>query len=1181
MAEGHEQEGIRRFITGKQIYFLDVPGSASAAALSVVSFEAIERVGEPYRVTIRLTHPGKLDRADYLGRDAAFMVAPEDVDGRKFAGWITGLTELKTTRDCTSYEIVLESHLARLAQVHTSRIYQHLTAPQIIDQVLQRHGLRAHQRNFRLRRKYPQLAFRFQYQMDDLAWVQLLMRQEGIYSYYTQGEHGDVLNLCDDIDHYIYQPPLDVPYREPSGLDAGTQAVTSLVTRTGTVPQLVSVADYNPDSAWERFADEANVASGDTTTYGKSYVWGTHHADMPGAKWAAQLRHEAAIAWQVVYEGESTVLALMPGRILDIDRAVADAPRGQLVVEVTHRGARDLSYSNTYRAIPAERRLRLPLDERHWPKVTGTLSARVTSPDRYRYAYLTQQGYYTVRFDIDFEEWPKGGESVPLRLAKPFAGALQTGFHFPLLDGTEVAVAFHDGDPNRPYIAHAMHNSQATDHINSQDRWLSRNVIRTQSDNKLQIEDWQGQEHFKLSTPHSGKSQLTLGHIVDGARKERGAGAELRTSAHLVNRGGAGVMVTAYDQPGANGKQLAMDEIVAQMKDLLTMAEALARSADASKATPADTDAQRAINDALNSLKKPGVLIGAPGAVGVLAGDGIELGSDGSIIATAKKSAHFSVLKRFTVAARDVVSLFTQAGMSLIAAAGAVVVQAQRGRMQLASQDDMSVESVNGVVHVKAAKEIILNVNGSYVKINGGGVEIGSRGGVLYRTAGVKGSGPAQMDLGGAAFAPQFVPYTTGCEVWRTSPKFAEQPTTATDLDLSTALANPGSVPVAPVVKKSTSPKPPTLQPQASPEIASDSPDSSNADHDSVNEPRLPAAADASEPVKLAKPVYCDWTMSSFASECEDKTETKAYKALDSFKAPWPDLNGNQIISGGQLSTAFELAYDSHEKQVTATIRVKVIPVDLVQADASGHAWIGADGKKQSLAYDHDSHVDYLRYNVGTAFNGMVVEYRDALGPRFDLETKKKQVEHVLNGHKSTLILDGCSKGASCGWRVKVVFRVEFQLALRDRTADGKSAHKSIYLFPKAIRADSSSWGEINLEMQSNGTYREPSFDKNVVAHECGHLFNFPDEYWEYGGWVQEDYIKDMELDFQKGSVRSGKAVWQIRSENNLMGYGATHSIPSNLASPPSATVHPYYLKYVREHFAKLTNKAWRIGYDA
>ena len=55
------------------------------------------------------------------------------------------------------------------------------------------------------------------------------------------------------------------------------------------------------------------------------------------------------------------------------------------------------------------------------------------------------------------------------------------------------------------------HHSQAVDLVTNDDRWLSRNVIRTQRNNKLRMEDWRGHEGIKLSTDHSGKSQLNLG----------------------------------------------------------------------------------------------------------------------------------------------------------------------------------------------------------------------------------------------------------------------------------------------------------------------------------------------------------------------------------------------------------------------------------------------------------------------------------------------------------------------------------------------------------------------------------------------------------------------------------------------------------------------------------------------
>ncbi|WP_176054588.1 type VI secretion system Vgr family protein [Paraburkholderia caribensis] len=719
MSEGFEGDNLCiNELSGGQSYFLEVPGSVSASGLSVVSFVATERLGEPYRVTIQLTHPHRLARADCLGKDATFSIVPVDRGGRRFAGWITSLTELKTTRDFTSYELVLEAHYSKLARAHASRIYQHLTAPEIIEQVLKRHGLRGYQYRFRLRRTYPQHAFRMQYQMDDLAWVQLLMKQEGLYSYITSGEHGDVLNVCDDIDHYVYQPSLDVPYREQAGLESGSEAVSSLVTRTQTVAQSFLVADYNHDSAWERYRDDANVAAEDKTTYGQPYVWGTHHSDARAAKWEAQLRHEAAFASQVVYEGESNVLALMPARILHIDKALPDAPNGQVVVEVVHRGARDDAYSNTYKAIPSDRRFRLALEEAAWPRIAGTLSARVTSPDQYKYAYLTAAGYYVVRFDLDFDEWNPGGESVPLRLAKPFAGALQTGFHFPLLDGTEVAIAFHDGNPNRPYIAHAMHNSQAVDHITSDNRWLSRNVIRTQSNNKLRMEDWEGQEGIKLSTEHSGKTQLNLGFLVDSKKQKRGQGVELRTSGYNALRGGSGLYLSAYDRPGASGQQLDMQETVAELERALVLARSLADLASASKADPADTDEQKAANDELDQLKQPGILAGAPGTVGMVSGKSMQFVANDSVQTTAGNSADWSVLKRFTVAAGEKISLFVQKlGITIFAAKGPVQIQAQSDAIDLASLHDTVIRSVEGSVIIEAKKEILLKCGNSYFRM--------------------------------------------------------------------------------------------------------------------------------------------------------------------------------------------------------------------------------------------------------------------------------------------------------------------------------------------------------------------------------------------------------------------------------------------------------------------------------
>src|SRR5450830_1318216 len=733
-------------VTGRQNYHITVPGAASAALLSVVSFQAVEKLGEPYRIMIELTHPQELERADYLNKEATFSIAAGLHEPRSFAGCITHFNKRKQTADFHSYEFVIEPLVARLRLTKASRVFQKQTAPQIIEASLRRHDFNGNQFQFKTRRTYPEHAFRLQYQLSDWDFIHLLMQQEGLYSYFTLGKFGDIIVFGDDIDHYIYKPELKVPYRETAGLESGQETVFSLQTRSQTVPASYRVADYDPADAWERFKEEANIARADKTTYGQPYVYGSHHLNQKDAKWEAQLRHEAAIARQIVYTGESNILELRPARILRMDQSLPDAPNGQVIVSVTHSGARDAAYKNTYTAIPSDRRFRLQLDEANWPKIAGTLSARVTSPGKYPHAYITKHGHYTVRFDLDFDEWNPGGESVPLRLAKPFAGANETGFHFPIIDGTEAAIAFMDGNPNKPYIAHLHHNSRQPDHITTQDRWLSRNVIRTQSNNKLRMEDWKGQEHIKLATEH-GKSQLNLGHLVDSKKQRRGEGLELRTDNHATIRGGKGVFISADTQTKANGHQLDMQEAITQLEAALELAQRLAETVKAAQAQAADYEQQRQqLDDTFRQLKRAGILMSAPAGIALVSGGDLQLSAAHHVSATAGGNADISVMKKFTVAAGEAISLFAQKlGMKLFAAKGKIEIQAQSDDMTLTADKNVMMTSVNGRLDISVKEEIILKAGGSYIRITPLGIEEGTLGDRTWKAASHRRQGPASL----------------------------------------------------------------------------------------------------------------------------------------------------------------------------------------------------------------------------------------------------------------------------------------------------------------------------------------------------------------------------------------------------------------------------------------------------
>jgi type VI secretion system secreted protein VgrG len=1182
-----ESDRLSRHVTGRQSAHLEIicrAGEESAEEqqewrapdLSVADWEVREEVCQPYRIRALVSTPGPVARKDILGQWAKFWFqTEEDAQRREFWGFVSRLASVSQSRDGCTYRIEVRQRLAMLDGPSNCATYQDKTSAEIIQAVMGRHENRYWMRvETRLRRPHPKHRFRFQYNMGDWAYCRLEMEQAGLFCFTESDEHGEVLVIADDIDGYT-RPAIGLKDRPASGLLTFDESIYSLKVRTRAIPESFIVADYNPENHAMIFREEAQardefgIRQHDGTTMGRPVVWGTHHEDAGGAKREATLRHEAARAQQVSCKARSTMPSIRPGCIVrpdtvgDGNRAALDAIEGLFVWRVVHHGARNQNYRNTFRAIPANRPYRLPIDESRWPRIHGTLGLTITSPDKYKFPYLTEKGEVVGRFHCDFGNWPRGAESIPLRMAKPFASRDYAGLNMPPVDGDEALVGFREGNPNRPVILAFMPNAVNPDLINSSRRRISRSEIRTRSGNKLWFDDWDNQEGIELGTEHSGRSQLSLGFIPDHDLKARGAGAELRTAGHLVGRGGSGVMVTAYNQAGDSGRVLAMDETDAQLKDHQRFAETLSQSAEASKASPADTDAQKAIREGLHELKRPGVLVTGPGPVAVASGDGVQLAADGSIIGTAKKGIHFSTLRRFTATAGDLLSLFTQKGMSLIAAAGAVVVQAQRGRMQLAAQEDMSVESVAGVVHVKAAKEIILNVSGTYVKLTGEGVEIGSRGGVLYRTASVKGIGPAQMDLGGAAFAPKFVPYTTDCEVWRSNPGFVSPPSAPAPMPAQwEGLAN--------TIAAAPAPEAGAVAPSALGDFfhGNSSPLKIN---DPENAPKTGSEIDADEypkGIKLETPASCNWTMPTFKENATLKRETPTYYryGIDN-SAPEKDANHDLISWAGPADTTCHFSYDSGAKTLTARVVIALVPRLLVRMNPLTRQPL-RDATGQYIVVNYETVNNGA--NSGKTFSqlGLMLIDRD-IGD-VNGAVYKNLIEKTLNQGGYKLIIDGCSKGASCGCRVSVKLCADIQV-VTPAEATRLNADKTINLFPEVDRADANNWPAADHYGVDNSGQRTTE-NWQVKAHETGHLFAFPDEYWKHGGFVHKQYVKsDMTLDFALGAANADdNKTWQIESSDNLMGYGCNKS---------RAAIQPYYLEYIRQWFSKHTNKKWRVGY--
>ena len=637
-------------------------------------------------------------------------------DCKRVHGVVTAFRRISSSEDQSKYQITLEPFLSLLdKQFRSHRFFVNKSVPEVVEQVLQEHHLHDWEYEFNLKQHYPRREQINQYQESDLAFIQRLLAEVGIFYFFTLQEEAqsEVVHFADAQRALMFDKTL--PVNSPSGMsDSGTESIWGLNITHNVVEANVTTRDYNPrdaQSVLQSATADMTRGNGEGITYGEVYHYKLRHRERGDkidpqtetANFYARLDHERFLAHQTLITASSTAAWLAPAQVLNVTDSLpstlpAPVQDPLLITGTGFTASRREALRVSLLAVPYSETLcwRPPLLPR--PKVTGTMTARVTSAKANDiYAWQDASGLYRVKFDADRDEKGQGQESMPVRLAKPYGGDVY-GFHFPLIQGTEVAIAFHEGDPDRPYIAHALHDSRHVDPVTEKNS--TRNVIRTPANNKLRMEDKRGEEHIKLSTEYGGKTQLNLGHNVNAQRELRGEGAELRTDKWVSIRGGAGVFISADKQPSAGDRMLAMEEAIAPQ----------------------------------------GVSISSPQAVRLSSGSA-------SVGIVSQQNTDISALKRFTVAAGEAVSLLARkAGMKLFAAKGKIEIQAQDDALEATAKKDITVTSVEGRVEITAAEELVVNCAGAYIRLSGGNIELGCPGNILLKSANVQKMGAADYD---------------------------------------------------------------------------------------------------------------------------------------------------------------------------------------------------------------------------------------------------------------------------------------------------------------------------------------------------------------------------------------------------------------------------------------------------
>ena len=714
---------------GQTRYFLDI--NDSQVKPDVLRFRGREALSEPFKWDIEFTtQQANIPPEQVLMKYASFRMR----SGKNVHGIITRLEWLSTSKDQSHYRLTLSSRLSLLGYTRQCAVYQNQSVPEVVEQVLRKHGLEGPDFEFRLERTYPPREIITQWRETDLEFIQRILSEVGIY-------WRTVMDDVRGLDTYLladsqlnYQFDVRLPYSEPSGLfDGAAESVWDVRTWHTLATGTVATRDYNYRTAFTPMDATVSVRN-DAVTTGKHYRYAAPYREAgddtspepeteSGAFWA-RLHHERELNRTTRIHLFSNAAHLAPGQVLEPQGDVITALKeGVILTLVTYRGARDSRLHVSVWGMPYTERYCFRPTEIPRPEIHGTLPARVESREKNDiYAHLDEQGRYRVKPDFDLEGTEQGFGYLWLRMAKPTVGDT-LGWHTPLIDGTEVAIAYSNGDIDLPYIAYALHDSEHPDLVNRDNH--TRNILRTPANSKLRMEDKRGEEHIKLATEY-GRTQLNSGHLVDNQGKSRGTGSELRTDEHGVIRAGKGLFISADAQAKAQGEALDMDAALKEIDRLNQQLQQLEMAAEKAQALKADVDSQVQMFEQRLKPLNEALQFSAPEGMALTSGEDMQLAAARNVVVNAGGDISVGTMGNLTVLAGEKLGLFARTGqLSVKSGEGPIDVQAQNASLRFFAEKKLTLSSANDI-SLAGKKRITLIGGGSYLRLEAGKIEYGT-----------------------------------------------------------------------------------------------------------------------------------------------------------------------------------------------------------------------------------------------------------------------------------------------------------------------------------------------------------------------------------------------------------------------------------------------------------------------
>jgi type VI secretion system secreted protein VgrG len=487
----------------------------------VYEFHLREKLFDTFRAELTIVHSRYIQENEFLGKSAKVKLIGRSSE-RVLHGMVCEYRELSSRRDYYLYKVVVVSDLWPMTRIRNLRIFQDMTIPGIIEEVLADSRISKGSYDVRLITKFPVREYCVQYRESNMEFLKRIMAEAGIFFYHEYRDDRTVPVITDDQMWHKKIPGSTgvVIYSKKGQLVNFEDHITEFEIAERLTAENVILTDYiltNP--FYPRFAKSKTK---EERTFYSIYDYPGYLEDERSAYRRADMRLQQETWKSRTFHGKGVCRTLVPGHLFTLeDHPKRDLDGDYIVTSVVHEGKQPqvlkelgeskegTTYGNTFTCIPKGVTYRPA--PRKKPSVRGLQSAIVTGPPDEE-IYTDEYGRIKVKF-----HWDRLGKeertSCWVRVSQIWAGSGKgcESIFTPRI-GHEVLVDFLDGDPDRPVVVGTVFNYNSGPPYNlpmhKTRSTIKTHTVKGKGFNELRFEDMKDAEEIYIHAQKDMNSEI-------------------------------------------------------------------------------------------------------------------------------------------------------------------------------------------------------------------------------------------------------------------------------------------------------------------------------------------------------------------------------------------------------------------------------------------------------------------------------------------------------------------------------------------------------------------------------------------------------------------------------------------------------------------------------------------------